>query len=179
VHELFFQVFDKGIMEDGNGRPINFKNCVILLTSNVGTEVIMDMAEAGQTTPNPEEVDAALKPPLQKVFPPALLGRIVTIPYFPLGTEVLGGITKLKLGAVAKRLKGAHGAIMHYGDDVLAYIVDQCRDPDSGGRMIDNIITNSILPDLSRQVLSRMVSGEKMTRVDVIMDDGKIGYTFA
>jgi type VI secretion system protein VasG len=179
VHELFFQVFDKGIMEDGNGRPINFKNCVILLTSNVGTEVIMDMAEAGQTTPNPEEVDAALKPPLQKVFPPALLGRIVTIPYFPLGTDVLGGITKLKLGAVAKRLKGAHGAIMHYGDDVLAYIVDQCRDPDSGGRMIDNIITNSILPDLSRQVLSRMVSGEKMTRVDVIMEDGKIGYTFA
>jgi len=179
VHELFFQVFDKGIMEDGNGRPINFKNCVILLTSNVGTEVIMDMAEAGQTTPNPEEVDAALKPPLQKVFPPALLGRIVTIPYFPLGTDVLGGITKLKLGAVAKRLKGAHGAVMHYGDDVLAYIVDQCRDPDSGGRMIDNIITNSILPDLSRQVLSRMVSGEKMNRVDVIMQDGKIGYTFA
>jgi type VI secretion system protein VasG len=178
VHELFFQVFDKGIMEDGNGRPINFKNCVILLTSNVGTEVIMDMAEAGQTTPNPEEVDAALKPPLQKVFPPALLGRIVTIPYFPLGTEVLAGITKLKLSAVAKRLKGAHGAIMHYGDDVLTYIVDQCRDPDSGGRMIDNIITNSILPDLSRQVLSRMVSGEKMTRVDVIMEDGKIGYTF-
>ena len=178
VHELFFQVFDKGIMEDGNGRAINFKNCVILLTSNVGTEVIMDMAEAGQTTPNPEEVDAALKPPLQKVFPPALLGRIVTIPYFPLGTDVLGGITKLKLSAVAKRLKGAHGAVMHYGDDVLAYIVDQCRDPDSGGRMIDNIITNSILPDLSRQVLSRMVSGEKMTRVDVIMEDGKIGYTF-
>jgi type VI secretion system protein VasG len=179
VHELFFQVFDKGIMEDGNGRPINFKNCVILLTSNVGTEVIMDMAEAGQTTPDPEEVDAALKPPLQKVFPPALLGRIVTIPYFPLGTEVLGGITKLKLGAVAKRLKGAHGAAMHYGDDVLSYIVEQCRDPDSGGRMIDNIITNSILPDLSRQVLSRMVSGEKMTRVDVIMQDGKIAYTFA
>jgi type VI secretion system protein VasG len=179
VHELFFQVFDKGIMEDGNGRPINFKNCVILLTSNVGTEVIMDMAEAGQVTPNPDEVDAALKPPLQKVFPPALLGRIVTIPYFPLGTEVLGGITKLKLGAVAKRLKDAHGAKLSYGPDVLAHIVDQCRDPDSGGRMIDNIITNSILPELSRQVLSRMVSGEKMTAVDVIMEDGAIGYRFA
>nr|MCU0802709.1 AAA family ATPase [Paracoccaceae bacterium] len=179
VHELFFQVFDKGIMEDGNGRPINFKNCVILLTSNVGTEVIMDMADAGNLTPDPEEVEVALRPPLQKVFPPALLGRIVTIPYFPLGTEVLGGITKLKLGAVAKRLKDAHGAKLNYGPDVLAHIVEQCRDPDSGGRMIDNIITNSILPELSRQVLSRMVSGEKMTTVDVVMQDGAIGYRFA
>jgi type VI secretion system protein VasG len=179
VHELFFQVFDKGIMEDGNGRPINFKNCVILLTSNVGTEVIMDMADAGNLTPDPEEVEVALRPPLQKVFPPALLGRIVTIPYFPLGTEVLGGITKLKLGAVAKRLRDAHGAKLNYGPDVLAHIVDQCRDPDSGGRMIDNIITNSILPELSRQVLSRMVSGEKMTSVDVVMDNGAIGYRFA
>ena len=179
VHELFFQVFDKGIMEDGNGRPINFKNCVILLTSNVGTEVIMEMAEAGNVTPDPEQVEAALKPPLQKVFPPALLGRIVTIPYFPLGTEVLGGITKLKLGAVAKRLRDAHGAKLSYGPDVLAHIVDQCRDPDSGGRMIDNIITNSILPELSRQVLSRMVSGEKMTSVDVVIEDGAIGYRFA
>ncbi len=178
VHELFFQVFDKGIMEDGNGRPINFKNCVILLTSNVGTEVIMEMAEAGNVTPDVEEVEAALRPPLQQVFPPALLGRIVTIPYFPLGTEVLAGITKLKLGAVAKRLKGAHGAVMSYGDDVLSYIVEQCRDPDSGGRMIDNIITNSILPDLSRQVLNRMVSGERMTTVEVVMEDGRIGYRF-
>jgi type VI secretion system protein VasG len=178
VHELFFQVFDKGIMEDGNGRPINFKNCVILLTSNVGTEVIMEMADSGNTTPDVEEVDAALKPHLIKVFPPALLGRIVTIPYFPLGTEVLGGITKLKIGAVAKRLKDAHGATMSYGDDVLKFIVDQCRDPDSGGRMIDNIITNSILPDLSRQVLSRMVAGEEMKSVEVVMDDGKIGYKF-
>jgi type VI secretion system protein VasG len=179
VHELFFQVFDKGIMEDGNGRPINFKNCVILLTSNVGTEVIMDMADAGNLTPDPEEVEVALRPPLQKVFPPALLGRIVTIPYFPLGTEVLGGITKLKLGAVAKRLRDAHGAKLNYGPDVLAHIVEQCRDPDSGGRMIDNIITNSILPELSRQVLSRMVSGEKMTSVDVVMEEGAIGYRFA
>jgi type VI secretion system protein VasG len=178
VHELFFQVFDKGIMEDGNGRPINFKNCVILLTSNVGTEVIMDMADAGNVTPNPEEVETALRPPLQQVFPPALLGRIVTIPYFPLGTEVLGGITKLKLGAVAKRLKDAHGAKLSYGADVLSHIVEQCRDPDSGGRMIDNIITNSILPDLSRQVLSRMVSGEKMTSVDVVIEEGRIGYRF-
>ncbi|MCC5973148.1 MAG: type VI secretion system ATPase TssH [Rubellimicrobium sp.] len=178
VHELFFQVFDKGIMEDGNGRAINFKNTLILLTSNVGTEVIMDMAAAGEMTPDPDEVEGALKPHLLQVFPPALLGRIVTIPYFPLGREVLAGIAKLKIGAVAKRLRDAHGADLNVGEDVMAHIVEQCRDPDSGGRMIDNIITNSILPDLSRQVLSRMVSGEVMREVDVVMEDGRIGYRF-
>ena len=179
IHELFFQVFDKGIMEDGNGRPINFKNTLILLTSNVGTDVIMEMGENGEKIPDMEELNAAMKPFLLEVFPPALMGRIVTIPYFPLGKEVLAGITKLKLGSVAKRLKEAHGATMVYGDEVLAHIVDQCRDPDSGGRMIDNIITNSILPDLSRQVLSRMVSGEQMKEVSIVMQDGQIDYEFA
>ncbi len=179
VHELFFQVFDKGIMEDGNGRAINFKNTLILLTSNVGTEVIMEMAEAGNATPDLGEMDLAMKPFLTDVFPPALLGRIVTIPYFPLGAEVLGGIARLKLGAVAKRLRDAHGATLAYGDEVMAHIVDQCRDPDSGGRMIDNIITNSILPDLSRQVLGRMVSGEPMKSVEIVLKDGTFDYTFA
>ncbi len=179
VHELFFQVFDKGIMEDGNGRPINFKNCVILLTSNVGTDVIMDMADQGNLTPPLEEVESAMRGPLQQVFPPALLGRIVTIPYFPLSGPVLEGITKLKLKSVVKRMKGAHGATLTFGPDVLDWIVAQCRDPDSGGRMIDNIITNAILPDLSRQVLGRMVTGEKMTSVTAGMEGGRIAYAFA
>ncbi len=103
----------------------------------------------------------------------------MTIPYFPLGTEVLKGITRLKLGAVAKRLRDSHGARLSYGDDVLSHITDQCRDPDSGGRMVDNIITNSILPDLSRQVLNRMVSGEEMAEVEIVVEGGKIAYRFA
>ncbi|WP_298360874.1 type VI secretion system ATPase TssH [uncultured Litoreibacter sp.] len=179
IHELFFQVFDKGIMEDGNGRAINFKNTLILLTSNVGTDVIMEMADEGKTTPDMDELNAAMKPFLTDVFPPALLGRIVTIPYFPLGQEVLGGITRLKLNAVVKRLKDAHGASLTYSDEVLAHIVEQCRDPDSGGRMIDNIITNSILPDLSRQVLGRMVSGDEMSGVEIVMKDGTYHYEFS
>ncbi|KAG1648227.1 Protein ClpV1 [Nymphon striatum] len=181
VHELFFQVFDKGIMEDGNGRVIDFKNTIILLTSNVGTDVIMEMAEAGETTPDMEELEAALKPFQLEVFPPALLGRIVSIPYFPLGRDVLTGIAKLKLGAVERRLKGAHGAVITYADGVIEHIVEQCRDPDSGGRMIDNIITNSILPDLSRQVLSRMVSGDAFVTVEVrVKDDAfREEYTMA
>ncbi|MGJ8555982.1 MAG: type VI secretion system ATPase TssH [Sulfitobacter geojensis] len=178
VHELFFQVFDKGVMEDGNGRTIDFKNTIILLTSNVGTDVIMEMAEAGETTPDLDELEAAMKPFQLDVFPPALLGRIVSIPYFPLGRDVLTGITKLKLGAVERRLKGAHGAVITYADGVIEHIVEQCRDPDSGGRMIDNIITNSILPDLSRQVLSRMVSGDAFATVEVSVEDDGFRYNF-
>jgi type VI secretion system protein VasG len=176
VHELFFQVFDKGIMEDGTGRSINFKNTLILLTSNVGTEVIMEMAEAGNTRPDVDELSAGMKPFLTDVFPPALLGRIVTIPYFPLSAEVLGGIVKLKLNAIVRRVKENHGAVMTYSDDVLAHIVDQCRDPDSGGRMVDNIITNSILPDLSREVLGLMVKGEELSSVTIEMKDGAFDY---
>lgn len=179
VHELFFQVFDKGIMEDGSGRQINFKNTLILLTSNVGTDVIMDMADKGETKPEVEVLEAAMKPHLLRVFPPALLGRIVTIPYFPLSTEVLGGITKLKLGAIVKRMKENHGAAMTVSPEVTAHIVDQCRDPDSGGRMVDNIISNTILPALSREVLDRMVKQTPMTKVELVMKDGQIGYDFA
>ena len=179
VHELFFQVFDKGIMEDGSGRQINFKNTLILLTSNVGTDAIMDMADKGETKPELEALEEALKPHLLRVFPPALLGRIVTIPYFPLSTDVLAGITKLKLNAIVKRMKENHGAAMVVSPEVITHIVDQCRDPDSGGRMVDNIISNTILPRLSREVLNRMVAQSPMTRVELVLQDGEIGYDFA
>ncbi|OBY24591.1 type VI secretion system ATPase TssH [Leisingera sp. JC1] len=179
VHELFFQVFDKGVMEDGNGRLINFKNTLILLTSNVGTDVIMDMAGNADCQPDPEQLDLALKPSLLQVFPPALLGRIVTIPYFPLSRGVLGGITRLKLAAVAERLKGAHGTDLAYGQDVLDHITAQCNDPDSGGRMIDNIITNSILPDLSRKLLQALSSGQEIARVSVTATPDGFKYTLS
>ncbi|WP_281857810.1 type VI secretion system ATPase TssH [Litoreibacter halocynthiae] len=179
VHELFFQVFDKGIMEDGTGRSIDFKNTLILLTSNVGTDAIMDVAKSGEANPDLEALEEAMKPALQSVFPPALLGRIVNIPYFPLSSEVLTGITKLKLGSIVKRMKTNHNATMTYADEVIAHIVDQCRDPDSGGRMVDNIITNSILPDLSREVLSKMVAGKEISAVEVTLKDGDFEYNFS
>ena len=179
IHELFFQVFDKGIMEDGNGRPINFKNTLILLTSNVGTDVIMEMANAGETKPDVDELAAALRPYQLEVFPPALIGRLVSIPYFPLDTAALTDITKLKLRSVAKRMKESHGATLTIGEDTIQHIVDQCRDPDSGGRMIDNIITNSILPDLSREVLNHMVAGDEIRDVAVKVVEGKFVYEFA
>ena len=107
-----------------------------------------------------------------------MLGRIVTIPYFPLGPDVLRGIATLKIGAVAKRMRAAHGATLTYDDDVMDYIIDQCRDPVSGGRMIDNIITNSILPDLSREVLARMVAGDDITNVTIKRDGSTFNYEF-
>ncbi|MBC9246813.1 type VI secretion system ATPase TssH [Paracoccus sp. 11-3] len=178
VHELFFQVFDKGRMEDGNGRPINFRNTLILMTSNVGTGTIMHLAPEGQIE-DEETLEASLKEELLGTFPPALLGRIVTIPYVPLSAGVLGGITRLKLGSVARRMRDSQNATLSWDEGVIAQIVDQCRDPDSGGRMIDNIITNSILPDLSRQVLGRMVSGEPMSDVTIRVQDGAFVYDFA
>ncbi|ARC90734.1 type VI secretion system ATPase TssH [Rhodovulum sp. MB263] len=178
VHEIFFQVFDKGWMEDGNGRRIDFRNTLILLTSNVGTDTIMAMAEEGRTRPDLDEVTAALKPRQLEIFPPALLGRVVSIPYLPLSAEGLAAIVRLKLAAVEARMRGAHGAELVYGDAVMDHIVDQCRDPDSGGRMIDNIITNTILPDLSREVLGRMVSGEGIARVEILLQDGALAYSF-
>ena len=177
VHELFFQVFDKGRMEDGNGRPINFRNTLILMTSNVGTGSIMHLAPDGVIA-DADTLEASLKEELLGTFPPALLGRIVTIPYVPLSRGVLGGITRLKLDAVARRMRESQGAALHYGDEVIGAIVDQCRDPDSGGRMIDNIITNSILPDLSRQVLGRMVAGQPMQDVAIRAADQGFTYDF-
>ncbi len=176
VHELFFQVFDKGQMEDGTGRMIDFKNTLIILTSNVGTEVIMKMAEEGKTQPDPEVLSAAMRPYLTQVFPPALLGRIVTIPYFPLSGEMLAGIVRLQLDRIKKRIAGNHDAVFHYSDAVVEHIVAQCNDPDSGGRMIDNIVTNTLLPELARHFLNKSLEKQEITSASVDVTDGKFSY---
>ncbi|SON55883.1 Chaperone protein ClpB [Hartmannibacter diazotrophicus] len=180
VHEMFFQVFDKGQMEDGTGRLIDFKNTLIILTSNVGTEVIMHMAEAGETRPEPEELNAALRPYLLEVFPPALIGRIVTIPYFPLSQDMLSGIVRLQLNRIGKRVADNHSAGFVYDDTVVDHIVSQCNDPDSGGRMIDNIITNTLLPQLARRILAKSLEKEEFESIHVGMaDDGAFTYEVA
>ena len=176
VHELFFQVFDKGIMEDGNGRKINFKNTLIILTSNVGTEVIMKMADDGKTRPSQQDLEQAMKPYLTQVFPPALLGRIVTIPYFPLSGEMLSGIVKLQLDRITRRIADNHDAEFHYSDAVVEHIVSRCNDPDSGGRMVDNIVTNTLLPELSRHFLNRALEKAEITSAKVDVKDGVFEY---
>jgi type VI secretion system protein VasG len=176
VHELFFQVFDKGVMEDGTGRRIDFKNTLIILTSNVGTDEIMRMAGDEANRPDPEELAAALRPALLKVFPPALIGRLVVIPYYPLSPDMLGGIVRLQLGRIGKRLRDNHNAAFTYDDAVVARIVAQCADPDSGGRMIDNIITNAMLPALSRQILNLQLDKKELTEASVAVEDGRFVY---
>jgi type VI secretion system protein VasG len=175
VHEIFFQVFDKGVMEDGTGRRIDFKNTLIILTSNVGTDVIMDAAK-GPLAEDPEALAVELRPALLNVFPPALLGRIVTIPYFPLSPEMLGGIVRLQLGRIGKRIEENHDAKFVYDQSVVDHIVSLCNDPDSGGRVIDNIITNTILPALSREILKRSLAREDIHEAKVTVADGAFAY---
>ncbi|BCB19447.1 type VI secretion system ATPase TssH [Bosea sp. ANAM02] len=179
VHELFFQVFDKGQMEDGTGRRIDFKNTLIILTSNVGTDEIMSMSMSGAAKPDPEAMAVSLRPALLKVFPPALIGRLVTIPYYPLSSDMLAGIVRLQLGRIGKRLAENHKAAFAYDDAVVEHIVGQCNDPDSGGRMIDNIITNSMLPALSRAILNLQLEKKPLTEAKVSVEDGQFAYQVA
>ena len=162
-------------MEDGSGRRIDFKNTLILLTSNVGTEIIMDAAKR-PVVPEPERLAAALKPALLEVFPPALLGRIVTIPYYPLSPEMLGGIVRLQLGRIRQRITTNHKAAFIADDSAVAQIVSMCNDPDSGGRVIDNVITNTILPALSREILKRALAREEIHEVKVSAAEGQFVY---
>jgi len=178
VHEIFFQVFDKGIMEDGNGRRIDFKNTLIILTTNVGTDLIMGLSRDPKYRDDPEELALKLRPELLNVFPAALLGRIVTIPYFPLSNSMLDGIVRLQLGRIDQRIRDNHGASLFYDDAVVSHIVSKCNDPDSGGRMIDNIITNTLLPALSREFLRKSLAKEEIAQARVTIQNNDFAYAW-
>ena len=136
----------------------------------------MQMAQDGKTSPDPDQLSAALKPYLTQVFPPALLGRIVTIPYFPLSPDMLGGIVRLQLDRIRKRIADNHDAEFVYSDAVVEHIVSQCNDPDAGGRMIDNIVTNTLLPELSRHFLNRALEKQEIESARVDVADGQFTY---
>ncbi|MEO0481995.1 MAG: type VI secretion system ATPase TssH [Planctomycetota bacterium] len=178
VHEIFFQVFDKGVMEDGEGRMIDFKNTLILLTSNVGTDLIAGMCEDPELTPEPEALAQAVREPLLKVFPPALLGRLVVIPYYPLTAETLGEITKLQLNRVKRRVEENHDVPFEYTDAAVELIVKRCTEVESGGRMIDAILTNTMLPKMSESFLRGLVEGNPVARVMVDVADDEFTYAF-
>ncbi len=178
VHEIFFQVFDKGVMEDGEGRVIDFKNTIILLTTNVGSDLIMNMCADPDLMPSVEGLQKALREPMLKVFPAALLGRMTVIPYFPLSDEMIKEISRLQLGRIQKRITGNHGAEFTYADDVLDLIVSRCTELESGGRMIDAILTQTMLPEISSAFLNRMMEGKAVERVQVAVRDGEFTYEF-
>src|SRR4051794_32025285 len=165
VHEIFFQVFDKGMMDDSEGRRIDFKNTLILLTSNVGSDLIMNLCADPDTMPLPEGMAEALRPPLLKVFPPALLGRLVTVAYYPLADEVLGRIIRLQLARVRDRVRAQHDVPLTWDDAVIDLIRKRCTEVESGGRMIDAILTNTVLPAVSRELLIRLKDGRPIEKV--------------
>jgi type VI secretion system protein VasG len=178
VHEMFFQVFDKGWMEDGEGRLIDFKNTLILLTTNAGTDLIANLCKDPELMPEPEGIAKALREPLLKVFPPALLGRLVVIPYYPLNDAMIGAIVRLQLGRITRRIRENHKLPFTYDDDVVKLIASRCTETESGGRMIDAILTNTILPKISEEFLKRMIAGRAIERVHVSAVKGEFDYGF-
>jgi type VI secretion system protein VasG len=179
VHELFFQVFDKGFMEDGEGRTIDFKNTLILLTSNAGSDLTMQMCNDPELMPSSEALATALRAPLLKVFPPALLGRMVTIPYYPLSDAMVRSIVDLQLGRIVKRVHERHGVTLRYDDAVAKHVVGRCTELESGARMIESMLASTLLPRLSQEFLTRMMNGDPLTQVDIGVDKGEFTYSFA
>ncbi|WP_431109230.1 type VI secretion system ATPase TssH [Variovorax paradoxus] len=179
VHEIFFQVFDKGWMEDGEGRHIDFRNTVIIMTSNVGTDLVMQLCEDPTLRPDPEPLAAALREPLLKVFAPALLGRLVVVPYYPLHADALHRIIRLQLDRIAARLDANHGIALHYDDSAVELVARRCTAIESGGRMIDAILTHTILPRLSEEVIGATVSARKLAGVRLSAADDDFHYEFS
>lgn len=178
VHEIFFQVFDKGHMEDAEGRDIDFKNTIILLTSNVGTDLIMSMCKDPSLMPDPEGLTKALRTPLLKVFPPALLGRMITVPYYPITDKNLALIIRLQLDRIGKRVQTNHKIPFTYSSEVVKLIGSRCTEVESGARMVDAILTHTILPEISDELLKRFLEGRQAKKVQIDAKDSDFIYTF-
>jgi type VI secretion system protein VasG len=178
VHELFFQVFDKGRMEDGEGRQIDFRNTVIILTSNVGTDIVMSLCADPELPVDAETVAAALRKPLLDVFPPALLGRLIVVPYVPLDAKTLANIVRLQLKRIQKRIAASHDAAFEYDDSAIELVIKRCNTADAGGRMIDAILTNSVLPTISRRHLEGLVAGQGLQRITLKAENDEFVYEF-
>ena len=178
VLELFFQVFDKGVMDDGEGVQIDFKNTLILLTSNAAQDIITDACANG-CHPSAEQLVERLRPALLRQFSPAFLGRLVLVPYYPLGDAQIMGIVKLKLGRLAERISLNHSARFTFDDAVTRAITERCTEVDSGARNVDYILTQSVLPELSSLVLERMVLDKPFSTIHMILStQGHFSYRF-
>jgi type VI secretion system protein VasG len=177
VLELFFQVFDKGLMEDGQGRQIDFKNNIIILTSNAGTDTMAKLCADPETSPGPEALVKALKPELDKVFKPAFLGRLVISPYYPIQDAAMRMIIGLKLGKIQRRLQETHKLSLTWDSRLVDEVAKRCTEVESGARNVDNILSNTLLPDISRQLLTAFAEGIRPESIHVtIGEDGQFVY---
>jgi len=178
VMELFFQVFDKGVLEDGEGREIDFKNTVIIMTSNVGTDLMMKLCANPAQLPEPEEIVERLRPALLKAFKPAFLGRAIVVPYYPIGDDALRRIIELQLGRIRSRLQENTRVQFGHDEAVVAEVARRCTEVESGARNVDHILTRTLLPEISREYLTRMASGASIARVHVGVDEASGAFRY-
>ena len=179
VHEVFFQVFDKGHMDDARGVRIDFSNTLILLTSNVGTDLIMKHCADEDLLPEPDTLASILRDEaLGDVFPAAFLGRLDVIPYYPLSAEIMAKIARLQIGRIERRLAQRHGISFTCSDEAVKLVVDRCTEVESGGRLIESILSRTVLPRISREHLSRMMNNQQVARIHVTADSDEFVYEF-
>lgn len=176
VMELFYQVFDKGMLEDGEGREVDFKNTLIIMTSNAGTDTVTKLSADPDTRPEPEVLAEALRPDLLKVFKPAFLGRAIIVPYYPIADEIMRKIIELQLGRIQKRLFENHRAQFSYDAALVEEVAKRCTEVESGARNVDHILTRTLLPEIAQEFLGRMASNESISRVHVTVDKGGFRY---
>ena len=176
VMELFYQVFDKGMLEDAEGREIDFKNTLILMTSNAGTDTVMKLCADPDTKPEPEALADSLRPDLLKIFKPAFLGRAIIVPYYPIADDIMKKIIELQLGRIQKRLMENHRAQFSYDPALVEEVARRCTEVESGARNVDHILTRTLLPEISKEFLARMAAGEPISRVNVSVDGGGFRY---
>jgi type VI secretion system protein VasG len=178
VIELFYQVFDKGVLEDAEGREIDFKNTVIIMTSNVGTDQMMKLCADPARQPASEELVEKLRPALLRAFKPAFLGRAIVVPYYPIGDESMRRIIELQLGRIRARLQENNRVRFTYDDTLVAEIARRCTEVESGARNVDHILTRTLLPEISREYLARMASEASIARVHVGVDEDGGGFRY-
>jgi type VI secretion system protein VasG len=176
VLEMFYQVFDKGRMEDGEGREIDFRNTLIILTSNCGTDTIMKACADEETKPGPDALVELVRPELVKVFKPAFLGRLKVVPYYPITDQIMKLITKLKLNRIKKRMMANSKMDFEFEGEIVEAIAKRCTEVDSGARNVDHILTNTLLPEMSKEILTRMAKGEEIKKVKVAIEGA--GFSF-
>ena len=180
VQDVFYRLFDEGILTDGEGRDIDFRNTVILMTTNAGTETIMSLCDDPETMPTAEGLGEALRPELLRTFKPAFLGRVTVLPYFPLGDEVLKRIIELKIGKISRRIKQHYGATLDYSAELVENIASRCTEVESGARNVDHVLTKTLQPELATEFLARMAAGLETARVSIsVAENGSFQYDLA
>jgi type VI secretion system protein VasG len=179
VMELFYQVFDKGMLEDGEGREVDFKNTLIIMTSNAGTDTIAKLCADPDTRPEPEALAEALRPDLLKTFKPAFLGRAIIVSYYPIADEIMRKIIALQLGRIRNRIAENHRAQFTYDPALVEEVARRCTEVESGARNVDHILTRTLLPEISREFLARMAAGESISRIHVSVADSKFQYSIS